>query len=552
MTIHAAADRAAVRRQDRERDPGRLHGQAGHRRATSSSRPTGRRSSPAKLRRSLAGDPARRAGAEHAAAADGVAVAGGAVQAAAGQIAAGLAEARAQKDRVTLLFRPDPTIRDGRYANNGWLQELPKPLTKLTWDNALVLGPATAERLGLNGRGDGRADGRRPQDRAPRSGSFPARRRTRRALSLGYGRTPRAARRHRLRLQRLRPAHLERACGRAPVEIRGSASATSSPARRTTTRSIRRATRTTLGRCRGGAPRGHPHRSPSPSSPEDPQVIQEEREKPAERRDPVSRPTTTEGHAWGMAIDLNVCIGCNACVVACQAENNIPVVGKDQVLAAARCTGCASTATSRADIDDPQIHYQPVPCMHCENAPCELVCPVEATSHSAEGLNDMVYNRCVGTRYCSNNCPYKVRRFNFLQLQRPRRRRRSSMLHNPDVTVRRRGVMEKCTYCVQRINAGARSTPRSTSRADRADGRGSSDRLPAGLPDRRRSSSATSTTRQPGGRAAARPIRSTTGCSRSSNTRPRTTYLAKLRNPNPRARRAAPRARPTEPTTWPS
>ena len=358
---------------------------------------------------------------------------------------------------LELEIKHDPTIYDGRFANNGWLQELPKPQTKITWDNVMIVSPKTAEKLGYAG--------------AERD-ALVNERRTRMAKLTFNGVTMS------LPLWVV-PGHADDVAtiffghGRE----RGGKVATgvgfnTLPFRRSTTMYGGAGARIEMESEIYPIACTQEHQSIDPKVVGERGIIRaasfaEYQKNPTFAADPHhAEPGWEHGdtelsmypdwdyskkHAWAMVIDTSVCTGCNGCVIACQAENNIPIVGKEEVVREREMHWLRIDRYYRGAIENPEVYHQPVPCMQCENAPCEPVCPVEATSHSDEGLNDMTYNRCVGTRYCSNNCPYKVRRFNFFHYAdydspalKPMR--------NPDVTIRTRGVMEKCTYCVQRIN----------------------------------------------------------------------------------------------------
>jgi MoCo/4Fe-4S cofactor protein with predicted Tat translocation signal len=334
-----------------------------------------------------------------------------------------------------ILFRPDPSADDGRYANNGWLQELPRPLSKLTWDNVAMLSPKSGELFGVK-TGDViqlALDGRSlkaPVWIAPGHADGCV------SVTLGYGRgkVGHVADGVGFNAYSLRSAPEDWSLGGARIEKTGEVHDLASTQNHFSMEG-----------------RGLIQVESLTDYKTDPHRAQEDEPDPP-AKDNLYPPVEYKSHAWAMSIDLNTCVGCNACIVACQAENNIPVVGKEQVADGREMHWIRVDLYHEGSPEDPAMHFEPVTCMQCEDAPCEVVCPVGATVHTSEGLNDMVYNRCVGTRYCSNNCPYKVRRFNFLEyndVTHPT----LALQKNPDVTVRSRGVMEKCTYCVQRIES---------------------------------------------------------------------------------------------------
>jgi MoCo/4Fe-4S cofactor protein with predicted Tat translocation signal len=366
-----------------------------------------------------------------------------------GTSAPSASSASSSSSGLQISFRNDPSVLDGRFANNGWLQELPKPITKLAWDNAVITSAATATRLaggdparpawsgGEHGRIDTEVVELRYRGRTVRGPLFAVAGHPDDCVTvhLGYGRTL--------------AGRVGTGAGFNAFAIRTSDAPWWGGGLEVVQAGGRQSLACTqYHHLMEG--RGLARAVTRDEYARDPHIVHEGQHEPP-RILTLHPEYGYEGYKWGMAIDINACIGCNACVVACQAENNIPVVGKEQVLKGREMHWLRVDTYHRGPETEPETYFQPVPCMHCENAPCEVVCPVAATVHSDEGLNDMVYNRCVGTRYCSNNCPYKVRRFNYL-LYQDWNTASLKLGRNPDVTVRSRGVMEKCTYCVQRIN----------------------------------------------------------------------------------------------------
>jgi Fe-S-cluster-containing dehydrogenase component len=361
------------------------------------------------------------------------------------------------KDAFEVIFRPDPNIYDGRYSNVGWLQELPKPVTNLAWDNAALVSGATMTKLGMEEDDilEITVDGRKVKAPILVAPGHPDNSVT---LHLGYGRESAG----RVGSGAGFNAYVIRTSS-APFYTTGTVKKVEGKWGLAVTKSHYQDHR---GKFAGG--KGDGNYSLEWNEAETRGIIRSasleewkadpnfantgDEEHPKDQRDITLFPNWEyKDNAWGMSIDLNSCTGCNACIVSCYAENNIAVVGKQQVRIGRNMQWLRIDTYFEGDLAAPRAHFQPMACQHCENAPCEQVCPVGATVHTPEGLNSMVYNRCVGTRYCSNNCPYKVRRFNFL-LFSDYETESLKLMRNPDVSVRSRGVMEKCSYCVQRIS----------------------------------------------------------------------------------------------------
>ncbi len=418
---------------------------------------------------------------------------------------------------MEIVFRHDPLIHDGRFANNGWLLEQPRPMTMLTWDNVIQLSPQTAAKAGVE-NGDVVEvgfDGRKlkgPVFVTPGHADDSL------TLTLGFGRR--------------NAGQMGTGVGYDAYALRTSAAtwqgsgATLQP----TGESYELATTQEHDAMDTNLPE-HLREELSPVRVatvdrfrEHPHIVEKHNEGLPSTSLYPERPQGE--YAWGMVIDLNACTACGACVTACSAENNIPVVGKSEILRGREMHWLRIDRYFQGNPQNPKIYTQPIPCMQCENAPCETVCPVAATTHSPEGLNDMVYNRCIGTRYCANNCPYKVRRFNFF-LYSDYDSESLKMARNPDVTVRSRGVMEKCTYCVQRINRARLSAKKEDRKIRDGEIRTACQAVcPAeaiAFGDIRDPSSAVSKLKaEPQNYALLEEL----------NTRPRTTYLARITNPN--------------------
>ena len=424
---------------------------------------------------------------------------------------------------IELNIRRDPTIYDGQFSNNGWLQELPKPMTKLTWDNAILIGPKMANRLGIQSKDvlELELNGTKVTGAAWIQAGHSDNSVT---VFLGYGRK--------------RAGRVGTGTGFDAYPLRTTAAPWF-----TTGVTIRKTGATyelasTQGYQSMDTPNGDTRPLVRETSLEeykkDPNFAKEEQPAPGMTLY-ETYPYDKETYAWGMAIDLNKCVGCSNCMVACQSENNIAVVGQEQTKLGRHMHWIRIDAYYQGDRENPKAFFQPVPCMQCENAPCEVVCPVGATNHSTEGLNDMVYNRCVGTRYCSNNCPYKVRRFNFLLFQ-DWETPQYKMMRNPDVTVRSRGVMEKCTYCVQRINEHRIDAETASVREGKEIRVG--DELQTACQQSCPAEAIVfGNINDPNSKVSKlKALSRNYALLGELNTRPRTTYLAEVRNPNPELR----------------
>ena len=434
----------------------------------------------------------------------------------------------AAKDSYEVNFVIDPTVGDGRFANNPWLQELPDPMTKLTWENAVYISPKLAREKKLKNGHFVKLESNKKTLEAPVFIAPGLADRTL-LLPLGYGR--KVGRYATMEggfdvnvLRTAESSYLLKGVSLSVVPFKP-------PVKLATTQEHGRLVEPITGRKRSDIVR----EADVETYKKDHEVIEKMNFIKDEHHINSllwDEPNNTAGQQWGMVIDLNRCNGCNVCTIACQSENNIPVVGKLEVLHGREMSWIRLDRYYTGSEDNPQVLVQPMACAHCETAPCENVCPVAATAHSSDGMNDMAYNRCIGTRYCANNCPYKVRRFNYFNFNRRNDDLSPNlkMQRNPDVTVRFRGVMEKCSYCVQRINE-ARIEAKRDGNGVIPDGRiktACGQACPSGaitFGDIADKNSRVSKLKS-GSRNYA--------VLSELNTQPRTTYLAKIRNPNPK------------------